>query len=445
MRQRKEARAAAKATSTTRSTSAGVSTARAVASATAAPAAGNLRVKKRVKKRVKSLQRGLGSPFEQGLQKVLCSVRKPPAFYTACSQAARELSELLAENGVWRGRLLPFGSVVQGTCCEGSDCDLALVLGKSPEFIDPVDILELAVKAVRASESSFQVLQQIFTARVPVLRLLWRPIVKQKRGVPAGDPLELDLCVGTTSSAQSDLLLATLLSAEAWGRDTSVLLKTWAKRRKVHGAFEGLLSSYCWTLLVVYSLRRARSAGVSPDSLQASVRTVLEDVCELGRGGGNQAVDAARGSVVRGDQGASRRWGRARPPLTILDPVLGPGSNAARCLTRDGWQLCLSEARRAVELFPSSGAQQGGLPKPGSFAEELFRAPGEEQGGAGATGRSPVSSEDEDSSDDEASGGADLEAEWARHVGLGRGKKRRKVRTHVLGTKQRRTKSKAEK
>lgn len=39
-------------------------------------------------------------------------------------------------------------------------------------------------------------------------------------------------------------------------RDAVVLVKSWARRRRVLGAYEGFLSSFCWTLLVLYALRR---------------------------------------------------------------------------------------------------------------------------------------------------------------------------------------------
>lgn len=297
----------------------------------------------------------------EALQRQLESLRQPAEFYECCEAALKDLRHLVTTDSTHAGpELVAFGSFVQGTCCEGSDLDVALVASG----VQDAEVLK-RVSARISSEKCFTVMQEIFTARIPVLKLEWRC---QSFG-SSFCPLEVDLSIGDERRAASDLSLASFLSMELLGRDTAVLLKAWAKRRGVQGAWEGRLSSYCWTMLVLFSLRRARFSGIVSATLEESLRAVFLTVLELEKTHDRGlAVDPVAGSLVR--RPCSR--GRGSPPLFIIDRsdnapcTQGFPSNAARCLTWEGWKDCLAEARRAVSLLI------GAKVNPDQVAAELF-------------------------------------------------------------------------
>merc|ERR1712113_100043 len=90
------------------------------------------------------------------------------------------------------GPLVPFGSFVQRTCCQGSDLDVAIVTKSST---DQEEQLERLAERVSTVCSGFTVLDRIFSARVPILRL-------------QGDDLLVDVSIGSFHCNRADVVIA---------------------------------------------------------------------------------------------------------------------------------------------------------------------------------------------------------------------------------------------
>lgn len=280
--------------------------------------------------------------FDAALADLLKAFRCSRRFYATCRNAVSELTAILGFS------VLPFGSFAHSTCCKASDLDVALrAADGSPLAVPPVAALARAARHATASGSGFCVLEEVFSARVPVLRL------KRK-----ACGLEVDVSVPDQRCCNADSVVSSTIE-ELEGRDLIVLVKTWARRRGIRGAYEGFLSSYCWTLLSIYVLRKLQQskAGAEPGdrpSLQAALRAVFEALLQLGSAAARgRAVDALRGLLVPRPSG--RHIAGRKAPLFVLDPAQ-PSGNVARCLTSEGWRMCMVEAKKALQLCLKSDA-----------------------------------------------------------------------------------------
>ena len=297
--------------------------------------------------------------FEDALLQVAEDTACPEMFYSACHHAAAELEELAGLP------VVPFGSFVQGTCCESSDLDLALVCPPGHRGVSQLEKLAL----LAASEASgFVVVEEIYSARVPLLRLRER-----------ASGLEVDVSVGDRSADKADRAVAENMMGLD-GHEIIVLVKTWARRRCVQGAYGGFLSSYSWTLLCLFALKQQRRtlAAQHPDRrLRVALLAVFKSVLSLAESApANCAVDAAKGALVA--RPAGRKKGSRRSMALYIQDLVEPSRNASRCLTPAGWRATVAEARRAARLCEAGGGD--GVPK-------LFQKKGEAAAGPAATGR----------------------------------------------------------
>merc|ERR1719442_400563 len=114
-------------------------------------------------------------------------------------------------------------------------------------------------------EHGFEVVRSLPNARRPLVTLADR----------AGELDEIDVAINNRLPLCNSELLRSYSMLDDRVRPLVLLVKAWAKRMQVCGANEGNLSSYAWTIMVVYFLQLA---GVLP-SLQAlagSPNTVLD-------------------------------------------------------------------------------------------------------------------------------------------------------------------------
>jgi DNA polymerase sigma len=89
-------------------------------------------------------------------------------------------------------------------------------------------------------------------ARIPVIKLTWRPT-----GTKVDVTLNNDLAVANTA------LLRDYAAIDPRLRQLVVLIKHWAKQRRVNDAYTGSLSSYAWALAAVAHLQ-TRAPPVLP-------------------------------------------------------------------------------------------------------------------------------------------------------------------------------------
>lgn len=156
----------------------------------------------------------------------------------------RELQMLLFKLGPnWR--LATFGSAVNGFGTCNSDLDLtcfqegAVQSGTSPTNKE----LQLRLAQLLWHHPRFDVIEQIWGARIPILKLQFDGI------------LDVDLSVNNTEPLLNTKLLRSYSKLDPIVRDLVVVIKLWAKHEGVCGAAVKYLSSYSLTLMVIYFLQ----------------------------------------------------------------------------------------------------------------------------------------------------------------------------------------------
>lgn len=311
--------------------------------------------------------------------------------------------------------MLPPPCAVDG-CADGRQ--------KRPRERQAVQLGRLAKKVAELG-SGFEVVEEIFSARVPLLRL---------RHVETG--LAVDVSSHQPTGDRADRAVGSSLH-RLGGHGVVILVKSWARRRGVLGAFEGFLSSFCWTLLTLYALRRRSSfpdvggscatagrassssgtarGGRGSLSALVALRGVFEDMLELGGSAElrRMAVDALEGTLSSRPPGerSRRRNGRAAPLFLRASPE-DASDNAARSLTYSGWRACLVEARRGLRLCQAGRAaaavalfrrkRPGALKRPNlgvrltkrpraAITGQLGGGSGEEEGGHTGTAKKRLS------------------------------------------------------
>lgn len=163
--------------------------------------------------------------------------------HAAAAQGVAQLREPLRNL-----RVVPFGSSVNGCGERHSDVDAAL-WGEPPEGrqVPPSEVLKRLAAA--APSCGLTVLEQRFAANVPLL------VVGFVEDENVTDGITCDVSAFHLLPCYNTQLLrryATLLPSLA----TLVLaLKRWAKRRRLAKTWENYISSYSWTLLMIFFLQ----------------------------------------------------------------------------------------------------------------------------------------------------------------------------------------------
>jgi DNA polymerase sigma len=155
-----------------------------------------------------------------------------------------ELGKLSAELGQeWKVRA--FGSVGSGFYTHLSDLDVTcfqdLSSKDSSEQTPPTEALVRYLQVVQQN-SSFEVVEEIFRARIPILKLRYNGY------------LDVDLSFQNRDPFANTQLLRAYATISHSVRQLVLLIKIWAKSECVCGAPDGHLSSYSFTLMVLYYL-----------------------------------------------------------------------------------------------------------------------------------------------------------------------------------------------
>lgn len=146
-----------------------------------------------------------------------------------------------------------FGSVVSGLSLPGGDLDVCLLHNAQPVRLQRQSM----IKAFDLMKKiGFGELKPIPGARVPIIKF-----VHLETGV------EGDLGFGSSAGVVNSLLLKAYTDMEPKFRNLTVLVKNWAKQRDIASASKGFLSSYGWTLLVLFYLQRMK---VRPEQIKES-------------------------------------------------------------------------------------------------------------------------------------------------------------------------------
>mmetsp|Transcript_28207 Transcript_28207/g.49259 ORF Transcript_28207/g.49259 Transcript_28207/m.49259 type:complete len:457 (-) Transcript_28207:24-1394(-) len=169
----------------------------------------------------------------------------------ATIQACRRELEILLRKLGPNWRLATFGSAVNGFGTCNSDLDLTCF----QEGVDEDIFLHTRESQLRLSKllqqhPQFQVIEEIWGARIPILKLQYDGI------------LDVDLSCHNREPLLNTQLLKTYSELDPVVRDLVVVIKQWAKRESVCGAASKYLSSYAVTLMAIYFLQVHPSTGM---------------------------------------------------------------------------------------------------------------------------------------------------------------------------------------
>lgn len=147
-----------------------------------------------------------------------------------------------------------FGSSANGFGDASSDVDVVLAATRA-SLVDGLGLGEsgdLAPRVLRKLErklqdQGFKILQRILQARVPILKMSIQ--------LPAGKILECDLSVNNLLPVFNTKLLRAYADINPHVVTLVQTCKGWAKENGVHGAARGNLSSYAFTLMVIFFMQ----------------------------------------------------------------------------------------------------------------------------------------------------------------------------------------------
>lgn len=184
-------------------------------------------------------------------------------------EATRRQLERLAGKVSPGAKLLAFGSMANGFALRNSDMDLCCLMGRKGSqegetgaYTSPAptasELVEKLAKVIR-EETDFNVLP------LPKARI---PIIKISRASTSELPYEISCDIGFENRLALEntrLLLSYAMVDPPRLRTLVLFLKVWTKRRKLNSPYMGTLSSYGYTLLVLYYLCHVKRPAVLPN------------------------------------------------------------------------------------------------------------------------------------------------------------------------------------
>ncbi|WFC97877.1 RNA uridylyltransferase [Malassezia yamatoensis] len=178
-------------------------------------------------------------------------------------EATRRQLEQLAARISPGARLLAFGSMANGFALKNSDMDLCCILphGKRTEdeqCKSASEMVEILGELIR-KDTTFHVLP------LPKARI---PIIKLSRRATSEIPYEIACDIGFDNhlALENTRLLLSYATLDSHRLRAVVLfIKVWTKRRKLNSPFTGTLSSYGYTLLVLFFFVHVRRPALLPN------------------------------------------------------------------------------------------------------------------------------------------------------------------------------------
>lgn len=156
----------------------------------------------------------------------------------------QQLQELVHQVG--RGwEVKAFGSAANGFLSRGADLDVTCYKGDIQDQDSQMALQELRFRfgPLLGQQPEFQVIQEVWSARVPIIKLRFMDII------------DVDLSCHNPQALQNTHLLQAYSTLSPRIRELVLCVKCWAKAENVCGAPLGHLSSYAFAIMVIYFLQ----------------------------------------------------------------------------------------------------------------------------------------------------------------------------------------------
>lgn len=150
--------------------------------------------------------------------------------YQPCNYYYRRLSDIAVEV-FGEAEVLPFGSSGNGLALANADMDVCVFLNpkEGSEDVSPVEFVERIGDRLE-KDPDFENILQLKRARVPIVKL------NHVNGIACDIGYQNDLAIWNTR------LLRAYCRVDERVRDIVVIIKIWAKRRKINNPYTGSLS-----------------------------------------------------------------------------------------------------------------------------------------------------------------------------------------------------------
>lgn len=186
--------------------------------------------------------------FEEELQANLKEMEATESDFQLAKACVRQLQRAASLiQGHWCVK--PFGSFSNGFATRGSDLDITCCWcgDPSPEQCTPNarDVM-CGMMQVLQSDSSFQVLEEVNAAMVPILRMKFCQQLNVELSFKNAEPLR---------NTQLLRAYASLAPCHTSAKALGMLVKTWAKAEGLCDVAAGNLSSYSFLLMAIYYLQ----------------------------------------------------------------------------------------------------------------------------------------------------------------------------------------------
>mmetsp|Transcript_62293 Transcript_62293/g.148717 ORF Transcript_62293/g.148717 Transcript_62293/m.148717 type:complete len:561 (+) Transcript_62293:72-1754(+) len=209
--------------------------------------------------------RGQTKELKHSIKEKLTELKVRETDTALIEECVEELRREIAKIGPeWKLEL--FGSIASGFGTRYSDLDATFVLQadavRSREDVSPASVLRDLAPHLEQNPKFGEVTN--IAARVPILKVRFC------------DKLDVDLSVNNTQAIQNTKLLKAYADIDERVKELTLLVKHWAKSAGVCGASERYLSSYTFTIMVIYFMQVHRD--VTLPFLSTNVENLAEAV-----------------------------------------------------------------------------------------------------------------------------------------------------------------------
>ncbi|GAC92856.1 hypothetical protein PHSY_000413 [Pseudozyma hubeiensis SY62] len=305
-------------------------------------------------------------------------------------EATRRQLEKLALRVSPGCKLLAFGSMANGFALRNSDMDLCCLMGKGQDGQPTTqhtasELVETLGQLIR-QETDFTVMP-LPKARIPIIKINRSPTLDLPYEIACDIGFENRLALENTR-----LLLSYAMVDPQRLRTLVLFLKVWAKRRKLNSPYMGTLSSYGYTLMVLFFLVHIKNPAVLPNlqrvpptrnmrpeemELNGNDIYFYDDVATLRKTWASENTENVGELLVDFFRYFSKEFGYVRDVISLksetgllskesknwnaelcIEDPFQEGYNVSRTVTKDGLYTIRGEFMRASRILTNTRGQK---------------------------------------------------------------------------------------